>query len=525
MKRRNFILFIFFSIILAGSCTKLNENVGSNVTQGQVATDSSFAALLLQGVYASLEWTFTSFLEVFALSELTTDEAIAPTRGNNWDDNGMWRVLHQQKYDPSNVVIHDCFNHLSGVVHAATDMLQYKPSPRQQAEARFLRAWAMYWLLDMYDQVPYREPGESTVGPARVMKGIEALDYIIREVNTVETDLPDGPANRANKYAAKVLLMKCYLNKAVYENRTDPPDPDPLDMNKVISLADSIINFGSYTFSKRYFDNFSPANGTDSRENIFTQASNFDGGYALALAWIAVLSYPQNGANGFSTLSDFYNKFEPSDKRRGVAYDYLNSPLNPGRRVNVGFLIDQQYDLSVDTPFTSSYTNQTNPVPVIFTPYVQNTEPGPNIEMPGIRPLKYPPDWLHFSFNGPPSNEFVYFRFPDVLLMKAEAILRGGTGTVAGPYGGDAHSIVNSIRTDPSRGASPLANVTLDTVYNERGRELWWENWRRQDMIRFKKFLLPFQQKDNTSDTKYLLLPIPYEQLGVNPYLAQNPGY
>jgi len=525
MKRRNFILFIFFSIILAGSCTKLNENVGSNVTQGQVATDSSYSAILLQGVYSSLEFTFTSFLEVFALSELTTDEAIAPTRGNNWDDNGMWRVLHQQKYDPSNSVIHDCFNHLSGVVYAATDMLQYKPSARQQAEARFLRAWAMYWLLDLYDQVPYRDPGESTVGPARVRKGILALDYIISEVNTVETDLPDGPANRANKYAAKVLLMKCYLNKAVYQNRTNPPGPDPLDMNKVISLADSIINFGSYTFSKNYFDNFSPANGTDSRENIFTQASNFDGGYALALAWIAVLSYPQGGANGFSTLSDFYNKFELSDKRRGIAYDYLNSPLNPGRRVNVGFLIDQQYDLSVDTPFTSSYTNQGNPVPVIFTPDIQNTEPGPNIEMPGIRPLKYPPDWSHFNFNGPPNNEFVYFRFPDVLLMKAEAILRGGTGTVAGPYGGDAHSIVNSIRTDPSRGASPLANVTLDTVYNERGRELWWENWRRQDMIRFKKFLLPFQQKDNTSDAKYILLPIPYEQLGVNPYLAQNPGY
>src|SRR6478672_182851 len=129
MKRRNFILFIFFSIILAGSCTKLNENVGSNLTQGQVSKDSSYAAILLQGVYASLELTFTNFLEIFALSELTTDEAIAPTRANNWDDNGMWRVLHQQKYDPSNVVIHDCFNHLSGVVHAATDMLQYKPSP------------------------------------------------------------------------------------------------------------------------------------------------------------------------------------------------------------------------------------------------------------------------------------------------------------------------------------------------------------------------------------------------------------
>jgi len=524
VKNRSFILIIFCSIILAGSCTKLNENVGANLTQGQVSRDSSYAAILLQGVYASLEFTFTSFLEIFPLSELTTDEAIAPTRANNWDDNGQWRVFHQQKYDPNNKIIHDCFNHLSGVVYAATDMLQYSAEARQLAEARFLRAWAMYWLLDMYDQVPYRDPGESTVGPARVRKGIEALDYIISEVNAVEPNLPPGPANRANQYAAKVLLMKCYLNKAVYENRADPPYPDPADMNKVISLADSIIKFGPYSFSYNYFDNFSPSNGANSRENIFTQASNFDNNYLVQLSWILILEYAQFPpgflftANGFTTLSDFYDKFDSTDKRRGIYYSYPpNSLPNPGHRVNVGFLIGQQYDLNVDTAISDGK------VPLIYTREIHNIEPGPNLLMSGIRPLKYAPDFLSYYHA---ANEFVYFRFPDVLLMKAEAILRGGTGTVAGPYGSDAPSIVNSIRTDPSRGASPLANVNLDTVYNERGRELWWENWRRQDMIRFKKFLLPFQEKDYPSDQKYLLFPIPYEQLGVNPKnLVQNPGY
>ncbi|HYK47574.1 MAG TPA: RagB/SusD family nutrient uptake outer membrane protein, partial [Parafilimonas sp.] len=480
------------------------------------------------------EWTFTSFLEVFALSELTTDEAIAPTRGNNWDDNGIWRVLHQQKYDPNNSVIHDCFKSLSGVVYAATDMLQYKPTARQQAEARFLRAWAMYWLFDMYDQVPYRDPGENTVQPARVRKGIEALQYIIDEVTAVEADLPPGPADRANRYAAMALLMKCYLNKAVYVNRVNPPPPDKADLNKVIKFADSIIESGQFTFSENYFDNFSPTNSTDSHENIFTQASSFDGSFAIAGAWLTVLNYAQHGFNGFSTLSDFYNKFDSTDKRRGFAYDYSTSPPNPGRRINVGFLINQQYDLCVDTPLTSSGTNQANPIPVIFTPDVHNTEPGPNIEMPGIRPIKYPPDWLNCdaivpppsdAFRNPPSNEFVYLGFSDVLLMKAEAILRGGTPTNAGAYGITPTSIVNAIRTDTSRGALPLASVSLENLLDERGRELWWGNWRRQDMIRFGTFLKPFEEKEYTSDSKYLLFPIPYEQLGVNPYLEQNPGY
>jgi len=522
--KSTFILIMFLSTIFFASCTKLNENVGANATQGQVAKDSSYASILLQGVYSSLEWTFTSYLEIFPLSELTTDEAIAPTRGNNWDDNGQWRVLHQQKYDPNNVVIHDCFKSLSGVIYAATDMLQYKPTVQQQAEARFLRAWAMYWLLDMYDQVPYRDPGESTVGPARVRRGMEALNYIISEVSDIEPHLHDEPGGRANKYAARALLMKCYLNRGVYLSRTNLSF-DPADMNMVISFADSIILSGRFSLSKNYYDNFFPGNSGGS-ELIFTQMSNYDGNYFIALSWLAVLSYPQGGVNGFSTLPEFYDKFEPADKRRGIVYDYPNSPVNSGRRQNVGFLIGQQYDLSVDTPLTSLYSSS-NPLPVIFTRDVQNTEPGPNIEMPGIRPVKYPPDYQKFwPFLGPPSNEFVYLRFSDVLLMKAEAILRGGTGTPAGIYGSDAVSIVNSIRTDPSRGASPLPAVDTSVLLDERGRELWWENWRRQDLIRFGQFLKPFgPTKNYSSDSKYLLFPIPYEQLGVNPNLAQNPGY
>ena len=110
--------------------------------------------------------------------------------------------------------------------------------------------------------------------------------------------------------------------------------------------------------------------------------------------------------------------------------------------------------------------------------------------------------------------------------MKAEAILRGGTPTSAGIYGSTALSIVNAIRTDPSRGATAMSSVNLDSLLDERGRELWWENWRRQDLIRFKKFLMPFQEKDYQSDSKYLLFPIPNDQLAVNQdNLHQNPGY
>lgn len=517
MKTRRPVFIIFISIVFSCSCTKLHEEVGGNLTTGQITNIA--AAELLRGVYISLEWTFTSHFEIFALSDITTDEAIVPTRGNDWDDNGQWRVLHQHKWDPNHPTLRDCFKSLGGVVFAATDMLQYNPTAQQKAEARFLRAFAMYWLLDMFDQVPYRGPGENIIQPAKVRTGIEALDYIISEINDVQHDLLDGPPSKANKYAAKVLLMKCYLNKAVYKNRANPSF-ETADMNKVISLADEIINSGKFSFSDNYFDNFSPDNGTKIHENIFTQLSNADGGYKLQFAWHNVLHYSQGGFNGYTSLSKFYNKFESTDKRREAVYTYPGSPFNPGKRVNVGFLIGQQYDL-----FTGDSLSD-GTLPVIFTPEVKNIEPGPNLDMPGIRPVKYAPDYLNFFWSGgPATNEFVYFRFPDVLLMKAEAILRGGTPTNAGPYGNTANSIVNAIRTDASRGATALASVNLDILFDERGRELWWENWRRQDMIRFGKYLLPFQEKDDPSDPTYLLFPIPFEQLAVNPYLKQNRGY
>jgi starch-binding outer membrane protein, SusD/RagB family len=518
MKTRRSFFAIFISIVFIYSCTKLDETVGGSLTTGQGVNNAT--AELLRGAYGSLAPTFTSYLDIFALTGLTTDEAIIPTRGNNWDDNGIWRVLHQHKWDPGNSRIQACFKSLGGVVFATTDILQYNPTKQQQAEARFLRAFAMYWMLDLFDQVPYREPGENIIQPAKVRKGLEALKYIISEITAVQPDLPDGPSSKANKFAAKVFLMKCYLNKGVYINRANPSF-DAADMNKVISLADEVINSNKYSFSTNYFDNFSPVNGSISKENIFTQLSSSDGNYLLSFAWQSPLYYAQGGFNGTTTLSDFYNKFEPTDKRREAVYDYPGSPPNTGRRVNVGFLIGQQYNL-----FTDDLLMEGN-VPVVFTPEVKNIELGPNLTMPGIRPIKYPPDYINFSFlqGTPATNDFVYFRFPDVLLMKAEAILRGGAATSSGPYGNTALSIVNAIRTHPSRNATALSSITLAVLFDERGRELWWENWRRQDMIRFKQFLLPFQEKNYESDPKYLLFPIPYEQLAVNPELVQNPGY
>ena len=112
--------------------------------------------------------------------------------------------------------------------------------------------------------------------------------------------------------------------------------------------------------------------------------------------------------------------------------------------------------------------------------------------------------------------------------MVAEAKLRQGSPDAAG-----ALTLVNQLRL--VRGGTPLASINLvnptnvadpNTLLAERGRELYWESWRRQDLIRFGVFLVKWQLKEADQDPeRNLLFPIAQDQLLANPNLKQNPGY
>lgn len=523
MIRKISTIILAFSVAASG-CTKLDEKLNGQLTDTQIGGGGSAnTAALLNGIYDNIRGTFQDQAGVFALEEMTTDELIGPTRGGDWDDNGAWRVLHAHKFDADHIRVREVFAALGSVCYSATDLMRFNPTAQQKAEARTLRAFAEFMMLEGWGQVPYREPGESVLNPPKVRKGSEEMTYIISELTAAIPDLPTGPVTRANKNAARVLLMKCYLNKGVMANRAAPTF-DAGDMTQVISLADQVISSGSYVFSPQYFDAFAPNNGTIGLENIWTQ-ENIGGTSAgnLRSRWHAVMHYNQqpSGWNGFTTLSDFYNKFEAVDKRRGIKYNYTspNAPANPANAVNVGFLRGQQYDMN-----TGAALKDRTGAPLSFTDNVSIIERGTNLEVTGIRAYKYPIDF-QYDDNGNVNNDYVYFRLGDVLLMKAEAILRGGTGaTNAGGYGTTALALVNALRTQPSRAATALASVTLDNILDERGRELYLESWRRQDLLRFGKLLQAWQEKA-ASDPKYLYFPIPNGQLAANPNLTQNPGY
>ncbi|MFC4231761.1 RagB/SusD family nutrient uptake outer membrane protein [Parasediminibacterium paludis] len=534
-----------FAVIALSACTKLDEGLNSTLTSSQVSSSLGTAGtgLLLSAAYSDLAGPFHGQDQVFSLEENTTDESLVPTRGGDWDDNGVWRVLHSHTWNADHGQILSVFNNLNKLNFDATNVLGFNPSKSQAAEARFLRALSLYYLLDLYGQYPFRNPGDNLLNAPVVKSGADGINFIISELTAALPDLPaSNGVNLANPDACRTLLMKCYLNKGMYINRAAPTF-DPADMAQVITLGNAIINSGKYSYTKNYFDNFNVANDS-TKEGIFTYmntsgvAANHGG---IEARWNMTLHYnsytpnnPNAGWNGFSTISDFYNSFNTTttttafgpadtlfDTRLGGRY-YKSATDISGLRP--GLLVGQQYNEK------GAKILDRKGAPLAYTPAIAANmiETGANLEQTGIRVVKYVPDYTGAGNNqyygGPAGNDLMIFRYPDVVLMVAEAQMRTGA-TAAGL------TLVNGLRA--ARGAAPFVTLPLvnpsnvddpNTLLAERGRELYWESHRRTDLLRFNVYLKPWGLKP-TDDAKNLYFPIPNQALAANPNLKQNPGY
>ena len=507
-------LFIFGLSLFIASCTSLDEELEGSIDAGTAAAAGN-AADVLTSAYQSLN-AFGTQDNIWALAEHTSDELAGPTRGPDWDDGGVWRDLHTHNWaSSSNFVNNSWGGQLSGVFRA-TQVLEFLPTPQQEAEAKFLRGFFSFTVLDNWGLVLGREPGEDLTQPPSIFLGrVEGIDFVIAELEASLADLPETNPGRATKNAARALLAKAYLNRAVYKAtnadgsaQKGPFTFDVADMNKVIQYADQVINSGLLSLDEDYFDNFRPANATLSSENIFV-INNVRGNNTSnsQSRWFMTLHYNQTpgGWNGFVALSDLYDSFDATDIRRGLPHE--DFPELVGKTgVDVGFLIGQQYDKD------GNKLKDRPGADLVITKDFSLTNSN---ERQGLRVIKYPMDFENLDS---PENDYVLLRYADVLLMKAEAILRGGT-----PTGGQtAASIVNNLRS--VRGATTPFEGTLTALLQERSRELYWEGWRRNDQIRFGTYLNAFQEKPASTE-KFLLFPIPPSALSLNPNLTQNPGY
>jgi hypothetical protein len=546
---------ILATTLASMGCTKLNETLPMQFPYSSTSGGASAGGILVQA-YNDMSSTNIMFGQdqLFSLEENVTDESLVPTRAGDWDDNGVWRTLHTHAWDATHGQSSTVFNNLGTIESDATTVLALNPTAEQAAEATFLRSLAQFYFLDLYGQVPYRPVSAyNGVAAAPVMKPAEAIDTLVNNLTGIIGVLSSSNKNfQATPNAARFLLMKVLLNKQAFLNRQTPAAQNAADMNQVRSLGQAIMSSGQLVngshplaLNANYFDNFGPNNGSYggsgtggiSTEGIFVYPNNgtatnengtgnggIDARWMMALhynSWDATGVYGGAGWNGFSTIADVYNAFDPTDTRRGnVPYPAPNAAgVSPISGLNVGLDEGQQYN-EAGAKIQDRKGNN-----LVFSPTVTNVETNvATLEGDGIRGIKYYPDYAHYTSTS--SNQLMMFRLGDVYLMVAEADLSGASGGAA-----EALTLVNTLHS--VRGAAPLATLTLvnksnlydgTTLLEERQKELWWESWRRQDLIRMGVFLVPWALKP-TDDPKFLLFPIPATQLVANPNLKQNPGY
>lgn len=538
-------ILISIAMLGAASCTKLETKLQSSIAFNP-STGAGDPASLLNGTYNDMNGFWHGVSGMRAFEDLTGDALVVPTRGGDWDDNGDWRKFHAHGWTPTHAYLIGAFNGLGQMESDALSTLASNPSAIQSDEALFLRSVAQFYFLDLFGQVPYRDiESYNSIDPAPVYQPQEAIDNIKATLEGIisRNVLPtSNQPYRASIPAAKFLLMKLLLNKGAFLNRTAPTF-DGADMAEVISLGEDLMENYGYSLTPEYFDNFSVDNANDSKERIWAWPNNGSatnnginaGG--INNYWMNTLHYNSwdkegvyggAGWNGFSTVADFYNTFEghgdgtPDSKIDTTKDQRLGGRFFPGvtnvSGLRPGLVVGQQYNQN-GVAITDRQGHALK-----FTPEVHLVEADPaTLEITGIRVIKYPPDYNAYN-GGNARNQLQIFRFSDVILMVAEAKMRSGDN--AGGL-----ELVNELRA--ARGASTLASLPLgdggdvkdpNTLLAERGRELWSEGWRRMDLIRFGAYLQPWALKE-TDDPKYLLFPIPPDQLIANPNLQQNPGY
>jgi hypothetical protein len=538
MKRSKLTMYVLTAISVIGlsSCTDLEiEETDSLISEGFQGNANPSSAV--DELYNRLNGQYGDQANLFALSEVTTDASLVPTRGTDWGDNGLWRVLHNHSWNGQHQFIITVFNQFNGNQLLASQILDSRsnPSATNTGEASFIRAYSMWIILDLYGQVPFRDVTLPSSTLPEVLTGLAAVDFIIADLDTAISNLPNvtagsGDANgRASVAAAKYLKAKVLLNKNVYVGGT----AEAADMAQVITLVNDIAA-EDYALQAGYFDLFRAEADNETIWSLNSSTGNriFNG--------LHYNSTGQSGGgwNGFSTLAEYYDLFEgdentnryaadgetpldEQEERRGgvppIGLPFTgragtadNGGREDGSNVGFGMLIGQQYALD-GTPL-----NDRQGAPLTFKRQFEDASGTSsfinNDETTGIRVMKYNP---RYSENGQVNHEIV-FRYSDAHLMKAEAMLR---------MGDDATSLVNELRV--LRNANPLGSLTEQDLLDERGRELYAETWRRNDLIRFGQFGRDwlFKEAGSINNDTYNRFPIPPAQLLANPNLIQNPGY
>lgn len=490
------------------ACTKLDVAVESQLTSENFPITPDAFVAATGTVYQKFNAGFG--VDIWRMYELTSEEAIITARNGGYYDQGRYQTLHKHNWLPDQPIVQaawqwgyagisDC-NRVLNLLEKSVD----SPTKTQFLnEIRTMRALYYFYIMDMFGNVPITSFGTAEL-PKQSTKA-EVFAFIEKELLAVSEGL-SAPATvtaafygRPTKWMAYALLQKLYINAEQYIGKAMYAES--------ITYGDKIINGTSMALVSDYNSLFSPTNGANT-ETIFAAIydANYSAGNAITRFTLhstlrAKYNLPFSPSNAQCTLKEFYDTFNlPGDVR------------------NATWLAGRQFLSDGVTPIMNG-SAQLNFTPEIILTNDQTMDVGAEVNgiSRGVRSIKFYPDPNTNSSTRFQNNDMPIFRLADVYLLKAEALLRTN-GSMA-----EAVKLVNRVRVRAK--AAEVTTITLDGILEERGRELAWEGWRRNDLIRFGKYQGKWGFKAGNEGAYRDIFPIPATELVLNKNLKQNPGY
>ena len=497
------------ALLLAPACTDLTETPQSAITPENFYRNEDEVIGGLASVYAQLRSTTD---EAYNISEISSDEMIVPTRGQDWLDGGKWLDIHRHTFDANSPAGLDNINSAwvnlfqgvakANVVLAGIENVNFGSKATVTAELRALRAFYYYLLMDLFGGVPIVE--DVAIMPRAQNTRAEVFAFIESELNAARTDLPVTWASewngRLTRGAADAILASMYLNAEVFTGTVSASGltKGTARWADAVAAADRVLNStAAYQLESNWRSNFAATNNT-SREIIMAVKYINQSGLGLNFLMRA-LHYAQftpSPWNGFSTLAETYNRFDAGDIRRQI------------------FLAGLQYNVETGLPVNDRQGN-----PLVFDPNIGNENAA--TEGAGVRITKWPYDPAHVQQEN--GNDYAHFRLAEIDLIKAEA-MNELNQTAAAITLINTTTRARAFPTTPKPLGALSQAALRDSILAERLFELTAEGKRRTDLIRHGKYHLPLRYRV-ASPAHVILFPIPQVQIDVNPLLVQNPGY
>lgn len=521
---------------ITASCTDLDVDVKSKYTE--YPNDP----VAIEGKMSDVYYSFRQALgnNYNRVQTFSSDEATGVSFGTDYFDKG--ENIHPSIHNfmsgdaPGNYWT----DLASGITKCNKIIEEFKETPKVAAPARLMRAFYHFILMDSYGDVPVLDhlPADNEAVVRSPRK--EVAEFIEKEVKECLPDLSDkndaSTYGKPNKWMAEALLVKLYINWGVYTcgdvTKYDVATTKNSKIDECVKYCDDIIGSGLFNLNDPYRKKFMFDNGPQIKDFIY--AMPYDKVSAQGLLYGRYRAFRRiddgdtqgyyGGKMGKSCAGICAMNPEFADLFC-LEGDDRNDAVLKGKV----FIHDAITGEETDKPYiykgtqlelTKTITLQEGGLATL------NCGATPDGWRQGYRSIKFYPNPNEYSaYNRYQSNDVPIFRYADIILTKAEAIKRGATAT----NGDTPQSLFNQIR---SYVHAPLLDhdPSLQEILDERGREFFDENWRRNDMIRFGTFESEYGfHKHSNPDARFdktcRILPVPDDILKENTNWEQNPGY